>query len=87
MGRMDTLESARLLVNAVDEVTEGRRGRLLTSEDLAKVLGVHQQTVRRWIWAGRIKPYLILPNGAARFRVDDLAHLFKEGKGEGHGQT
>ena len=43
--------------------------KLYTSAEVALSLGVSQRTVRRWVREGRMVPYLVLPNGAARFEA------------------
>lgn len=47
---------------------------LLTTGQVASLLNVHPQTVRRWIDTGRL-PALRLPSGVWRVRRDDLDAL------------
>lgn len=46
-------------------------GRLLTARDVAELVGVHVETVLRWVRQGLI-PAVRLPGGAIRFRHDEL---------------
>ncbi|MBM2832481.1 MAG: binding protein, excisionase family [Dehalococcoidia bacterium] len=66
-----------------------RRGvsSLLTTSDVARLLNVHINTVRRWSNYGEIKVYRIGSRGDRRFRREDitsfLAQHSKTGNGEG----
>lgn len=46
----------------------------LTSTDAAKLLGVSDETIRRWADEGKVR-YLRLPSGHRRFAEADLEHL------------
>lgn len=46
----------------------------LTSSDAAVMLGVSDETIRRWCDDGRVR-YLRLPSGHRRFRPEDLDDL------------
>ena len=46
-------------------------GRLLTTRDVAELLGVSSESVLRWVRAGTL-PGIRLPGGALRFRPDEV---------------
>jgi excisionase family DNA binding protein len=50
---------------------------LLTARDVAEQLGVHTETVLRWVRRGML-PGFRLPGGALRFRENDLERWFAE---------
>jgi excisionase family DNA binding protein len=52
--------------------------RMLTSGEVAQLLGLHVNTVRRWCRAGKLKAYRITPMGDRRFRREDVEHAFQE---------
>ncbi len=45
---------------------------MLTVSDVARLLNVHINTVRRWSTQGRLKVYRIGSRGDRRFRQDDV---------------
>jgi excisionase family DNA binding protein len=49
---------------------------MLTTSEVARLLNVHDSTVRRWNDRGIIKAYRIGPQGERRFRRDDIAIFF-----------
>ena len=53
--------------------------KMLTSRELASLLHVHINTVRRWSDMGVIKTYRIGPRSDRRFYWDDVV-MFLEGK-------
>ena len=46
--------------------------RMLSTHDVANILGVHMNTVRRWSDSGIIKVYRIGPRRDRRFRLEDI---------------
>ena len=50
--------------------------RLLTTSEVAKLLYIHINTVRRWSDQGILKPYRIGPRGDRRFLRDDVMSLY-----------
>ena len=48
-------------------------GAVLTTSEVAYLLNVHINTVRRWSNQGIIKAYRIGPRGDRRFRREDIA--------------
>lgn len=51
-------------------------GTMLTTGEVARLLNVHDSTVRRWNDRGIIKAYRIGPRGQRRFRRDDITIFF-----------
>ena len=51
---------------------------LLTVREVARLLHVHENTVRRWSDRGTIKAYRINHRGDRRFREDDIARFVDE---------
>ena len=60
------------------------RSPMLTTTDVAKMLHLHHNTVRRWSTRGILKSYRIGPRGDRRFRKEDIEAYLKEEK---HGQA
>jgi excisionase family DNA binding protein len=48
--------------------------RLLTTRDVADILEVTDETIRRWAAEGRIR-HVRLPSGQIRFEPDDIADI------------
>jgi len=61
-------------------MTKVNESTMLTAADLARLLHVHINTVRRWSNRGMLKAYRIGPRGDRRFRKEDVA-LFIAGNG------
>jgi len=55
---------------------------MLTTRDVAQLLGVHNNTVRRWSNKGILKSYRISSRGDRRFRREDLDSFLKEAEFE-----
>ncbi|RJO61184.1 MAG: DNA-binding protein [Dehalococcoidia bacterium] len=54
---------------------------MLTTSEVARILNVHINTVRRWSNQGALKSYRIGSRGDRRFRKDDVGAFFNdEGK-------
>lgn len=53
-------------------------GPMLTVKEVAWLLHIHSNTVRRWSDQGRIRAYRITPRGDRRFRRVDIAHYLAE---------
>ena len=54
---------------------------MLTTSEVARILNVHINTVRRWSNQGALKSYRIGSRGDRRFRKDDVDALLS-GNGE-----
>ena len=59
-------------------VTNGNGKSLLTTRELARLLNVHINTVRRWSDQGILKSYRIGPRCDRRFSRDDIALFLEE---------
>ena len=55
-----------------------RRKTMLTTTEVAKLLNVHINTVRRWSDLGIIKAYRICARGDRRFDREDIARFLNE---------
>jgi excisionase family DNA binding protein len=53
---------------------------MLTTSDVAQLLGLHPNTVRRWNKKGILKSYRITPRGDRRFRREDVDGFLKDGE-------
>jgi len=51
---------------------------MLTVREVARLLHVHANTVRRWSDRGIIKAYRITSRGDRRFRLEDVAFFIAE---------
>ena len=51
---------------------------MLTVREVARLLHVHANTVRRWSDRGIIKAYRITSRGDRRFRLEDVARFIAE---------
>ncbi len=56
---------------------------MLTTSEVAHILNVHINTVRRWSNQGVLKAYRLGSRGDRRFRLEDIVSFFsKDGKGK-----
>ena len=53
----------------------GQMNGMLTIQEVARLLHVHSNTLRRWTDQGLIKAYRIGPRGDRRFRAEDVEVL------------
>jgi excisionase family DNA binding protein len=51
---------------------------MLTVREVARLLHIHSNTVRRWSDRGIIRAYPITPRGDRRFRREDIARFLAE---------
>lgn len=51
---------------------------MLTVREVARLLNIHSNTVRRWSDRGIITAYRITHRGDRRFRREDIAHFLAE---------
>ena len=61
----------------------------LKPKDAARALGVHVNTIKRWVWRGELPAYRISSRGDLRIRSADLeafrvANLVQPTEGEEH---
>lgn len=55
----------------------------MTVDEVATRIGVHPQTVRRWLRAGQMKGTLISRTTGYRIPRDEVEHVLEEGLREG----
>ena len=71
--------------------TDSRHGelqhsRMLTIRDVAEMLNVHVNSIRRWSNMGLLPVYRIGCRGDRRFRLEDINQFIARGRnGAGHG--
>jgi excisionase family DNA binding protein len=58
-------------------VTDNQLGSLLTVGEVAQLLHIHNNTVRRWSDQGIIKAYRISRRGDRRFKREDIARFLQ----------
>ena len=61
-----------------DMVSGDQMGPMLTVREVARLLHIHPNTLRRWSDRGRIRAYRITPRGDRRFKRGDIAHFLAE---------
>jgi excisionase family DNA binding protein len=59
-------------------VDDNHMGNMLTIREVARLLHIHPNTLRRWSNRGRIRAYRITPRGDRRFRREDIARFLAE---------
>ena len=59
-------------------VIEKQLGQLLTVRDVAQLLNIHNNTVRRWSDQGMIKAYRINDRGDRRFKREEIVRFLSE---------
>lgn len=62
--------------------SEERISNMLNIREVARMLHVHPNTIRRWSNEGRIKAYRINSRGDRRFRREEVARFLGELNGE-----
>jgi excisionase family DNA binding protein len=55
-----------------------RMDSMLTVREVARLLHVHPNTLRRWSNNGRIRAYRITPRGDRRFKHEEIARFLDE---------
>lgn len=61
-----------------DMASDEQMDDMLTVREVARLLHVHPNTLRRWSNYGRIKAYRINPRGDRRFRREHVARFLAE---------
>ena len=67
-------------------VNDNEIGPMLTVREVAKLLHVHSNTLRRWADQGIIRAYRITSRGDRRFKQEDVARFLaklNENRGDG----
>ena len=65
-----------------DDIRQRFPGReFLTVTEVAQLLHVHPNTVRRWANQGLLRVYRVGPRGDRRFRAEDVARFLEFGGG------
>lgn len=59
-------------------VSDNEIGPMLTVREVADLLHIHSNTLRRWADRGIIRAYRITGRGDRRFRQRDIAHFLDE---------
>ena len=59
-------------------VNDNQMGPMLTVKEVARLLHIHSNTVRRWSDRGIIRAYRITRRGDRRFRREDIARFLAE---------
>ena len=57
--------------------------RMLTVKEVASILNVHPNTVRRWEKKGLLKSYIIGPHHNIRFSQEDILELLDKSRNGG----
>jgi len=58
-------------------------GSMLTVREVARLLHIHPNTLRRWSNRGRIRAYRITPRGDRRFKREEIARFLTELNAQG----
>ncbi len=59
-------------------VTYNKVDQMMTIKEVADLLHVHPNTLRRWSEQGRIVAYRITPRGDRRFKKSDIERFIEE---------
>jgi excisionase family DNA binding protein len=59
---------------------------MLTVREVAHLLHIHPNTLRRWSNRGRIRAYRITPRGDRRFKREEIARFLTELNAQGANQ-
>ncbi|MFO7995913.1 MAG: helix-turn-helix domain-containing protein [Dehalococcoidia bacterium] len=62
--------------------SDERMSDMLTIREVARLLHIHPNTLRRWSNAGRISAYRINSRGDRRFKREEVARFLAESNGQ-----
>jgi DNA-binding transcriptional MerR regulator len=62
-----------MLNDDTDILNNEKQDSLLTTKDVAGILGIHQNTVRRWSDLGLLRSFRVSQRGDRRYRYKDIA--------------
>ena len=68
-----------------DMVSDEHMDDMLTVSEVARILHVHPNTLRRWSNKGRIRSYRINPRGDRRYRLRDIEGFLAQLNSHGDG--
>ena len=71
-------KDAKRVEKKVDVTPAERMDPMLTARDVARILNVHINTVRRWSDLGVLKSFRIGSRGDRRFLTEDVAKFLRE---------
>lgn len=55
---------------------------MLKQRDVAEMLGVTNETLIRWRNLGQAPPFIKLPSGLIRYRIEDVERWIKKNEGK-----
>jgi len=70
-----------------DMVNDEHMDDMLTVSEVARLLHVHPNTLRRWSNKGRIRSYRINPRGDRRYRLRDIEGFLAQLNSHGDGAS
>jgi len=70
-----------------DMISDEHMDDMLTVGEVARLLHVHPNTLRRWSNRGRIKSYRINPRGDRRYRLRDIEGFLAQLNSHGDGTS
>ena len=70
-----------------DMVSDDNMDDMLTVSEVARLLHVHPNTLRRWSNKGRLRSYRINPRGDRRYRLRDIEDFLAQLNSHGNGAS
>jgi predicted site-specific integrase-resolvase len=70
-----------MLSDGIKTLTNGRNNAVLTTKDVSGMLGIHQNTVRRWSDLGLLRSFRVSQRGDRRYKYEDITS-FLDGMNE-----
>jgi len=67
-----------MLSDATDKLNIESQDSMLTTKDVAGMLGIHQNTVRRWSDLGLLRSFRISHRGDRRYRYEDITSFLDD---------